>query len=394
MSNPESSAATGLPEEFPLTPLSSALKSQTGTRGDGTVDLAVHRGVHTARLFDDSSREIDSLFSSAGVFDLGWRGKILVRGNDRLRWLNGMVTNTVQGLPQNEGNYSFFLNNQGRIQGDGYVYRRADDLILDSSRDQVPALLRHLDHYIIMDEVELDDVSNQWTGFGLAGQQAPSILSALGLALSSIVSPTGNARFLPGSIEGVEVTIIEAHHVLVPRYEIWLRPADVLRVWEAVQAAGAKRVGLEASEALRVLEGTPLYGVDLNDRDLPQEAGQESALNFNKGCYLGQEIVERIRSRGKVHRQLRQFSLNGAPASLPFDLRSAGQPAGRITSAVSVSTAGLSGTFAIGFIREESVARKAPIEYDGGIAVPLETPPQLFLSSSQSPVPGFQSAVH
>ena len=88
----------------------------------------------------------------------------------------------------------------------------------------------------------------------------------------------------------------------------------MLAVWETLQAAGATPCGLEAMEALRVLEATPLYGIDLNDRDLPQETAQTRALNFSKGCYLGQEIVERIRSRGKVNRQFRQFALHGAPA--------------------------------------------------------------------------------
>ena len=112
----------------------------------------------------------------------------------------------------------------------------------------------------------------------------------------------------------VPCTIIEAYHVVVPRFELWFAPEHVLAVWETLQAAGATPCGLEAMETLRVLEATPLYGIDLNDRDLPQETAQTRALNFSKGCYLGQEIVERIRSRGKVNRQFRQFALHGEPA--------------------------------------------------------------------------------
>ena len=135
------------------------------------------------------------------------------------------------------------------------------------------------------------------------------------------------------TIGEVPCTLIEAHHVSVPRYELWFAPEHVLAVWETLQAAGANPCGWEAMEALRVLEGTPLYGVDLNDRDLPQETAQTRALNFSKGCYLGQEIVERIRSRGKVNRQFRQFELHGnRPETLPVDLRSNDQSVGRITS--------------------------------------------------------------
>src|SRR6201999_2312216 len=108
--------------------------------------------------------ELDSLLRSAAVSDLGWRGKILITGEDRLRWLNGMVTNTVQLLPEDQGNYSFLLSVQGRIQGDCYVYCRSGDLLLDTGRDQLAAVIAHLDHFIIMDDVELKNVSGEWTG--------------------------------------------------------------------------------------------------------------------------------------------------------------------------------------------------------------------------------------
>jgi folate-binding protein YgfZ len=363
-----------VPGEAQLTPLSAAVQSQAQ-------DLRLFCGVRTPASFDLGSREIDALFSSAGIFDLGWRGKILVTGGDRLRWLNGMVTNTVHGLLENQANYSFILNPQGRIQGDCYVYRRANDLILDTSHDQVPALLRHLKHYIIMDAVELTEVTESWTGLALVGPQAPHIARSLGLSAPSPALPGESLRLSPARIGEVEVILIEPYQVLVPRYEIWFHPGKVLAIWQALKEAGASSVGLEAVETLRVIEGTPLYGVDLNDRDLPQETSQTRALNFSKGCYLGQEIVERIRSRGKVHRQFRQFALEGPVPQLPFELRSGDQVVGRITSAASVSSGSLSGSFGLGFAREESLARKSGIEYDGGTATPLEALPHISTGS-------------
>jgi folate-binding protein YgfZ len=370
-SNEYSDPANGVAQR---TPLAAAVEL-------GEEDLAVFCGVQTPRRFDVPSREIDALFSSAGVFDLGWRGKILVTGGDRLRWLNGMVTNTVQGLPVSEGHYSFLLSAQGRIQGDCYLYRRADDLILDTSRDQIPALLRHLNHFIIMDEVELADVSDRWTGLGLAGPKAPTILESLGLISEESFagpgsSPEGNAKLHVARTGEIEITVIETRPRLTPRYELWIRSQDVGEVWE-IFSRHATTVGLEAIETLRVLEGVPLFGVDLNDRDLPQETGQTRALNFTKGCYLGQEIVERIRSRGKVHRQFRQFALEGRIAPLPFDLRSGDQVVGRITSSASVSSTHISGNFGLGIVREESLAGQSPLHYEGGVATPLEAPPHI-----------------
>jgi folate-binding protein YgfZ len=341
--------------------------------------LKQHCGALTPGAFDGFSAELDSLLHAAGVSDLGWRGKILVTGSDRLRWLNGMVSNAVQSLPEGQGNYSFLLSVQGRIQGDCYVYRRAGDLLLDTSIDQVPTLIRHLDHFVIMDDVELADVSRQWTSLSLAGPLAPQVLGALGVTPSASVLE--NALMHLVRIGEVPCTLIELRKGVVPHYELWFAPEHVLAMWETLQAAGATSCGLEAMEALRVLEAIPLYGIDLNDRDLPQETAQTRALNFSKGCYLGQEIVERIRSRGKVNRQFRQFALQGAlpdrlPAHLPLELRSGDQAVGRITSAASLPQ-----VLALGFIRVEAAERNQEITYEGGVAIPLNSPPAITWSS-------------
>ncbi len=370
--HPDSTAASqGSPEVKGApspTPLSAALGPAPS--------LGLYCGALTPRVFDGLAGEIDSLLHSAGVSDLGWRGKILVTGGDRLRWLNGMVSNAVQLLPEGQGNYSFLLSVQGRIQGDCYVYRRAGDVLLDTSVEQVPALMRHLDHFIIMDDVELADVSQQWTALSLAGPRAGQVLATLGFSPST--PSVENARMSNARIGEVDCIIIEAYHVAVPRYELWFAAEQVLAVWETLQAAGADPCGWEAMEALRVLEGTPLYGVDLNDRDLPQETAQARALNFSKGCYLGQEIVERIRSLGKVNRQFRQFALQGTrPDSLPLDLRSNDQPVGRITSTASLSSAGLAQVLALGFVRVEVLERNQEISYDGGVATALAAPPAI-----------------
>jgi len=365
---PDQTIAPSPAQELAPTALSAAIDRQEG-------ELALHCGAFTPRRFDGFRGELDSLLHSAGVSDLGFRGKILITGSDRLRWLNGMVSNAVQSLPEGQGNYSFLLSVQGRIQGDCYVYRRAGDLLLDTGYDQVSALIRHLDHFVIMDDVELADVSRDWTALSLAGPHAPQVLATLGFVAPQATGE--NAGLHSARIGEVDCTIIAAHHVSVPRYELWFAPEHVLAVWETLQAAGATRCGLEAVEALRVLDGIPLYGVDLNDRDLPQETAQMRALSFTKGCYLGQEIVERIRSRGKVHRQFRQFALSRPPATLPLELRSGDQPVGRITSIASLESAGIPEPLALGFIRVEVIERNQAITYDGGLATALAAPPRI-----------------
>ncbi|HTZ60460.1 MAG TPA: hypothetical protein VMB49_20260 [Acidobacteriaceae bacterium] len=368
MSQTDQSSVSIASQEAALTPLSRELGS--------SAEPVLYCGAMTPRVFDGTEGEIDSLLHSAGVSDLGWRGKIQVTGSDRVRWLNGMVSNTVQSLPEGEGNYSFLLSVQGRIQGDCYVYRRGEDLLLDTSMNQVSTVVRHLDHFIIMDDVELADVSQQWTALSLAGPHAAQVLAALGCV--PMGSPAENRRMSRVRVGEIPCLLIEAGRIMVPRYELWFAPEHVSAVWETLQAAGANSCGLEATEALRVLEAIPLYGVDVNDRDLPQETAQARALNFSKGCYLGQEIVERIRSRGKVNRQFRQFDLRGRPpGALPVELRSQDQPVGRITSTASLVAFGIPNPLALGFVRVEALERHQEIAYDGGVANALATPPEI-----------------
>jgi folate-binding protein YgfZ len=151
--------------------------------------------------------------------------------------------------------------------------------------------------------------------------------------------------------------------------------------WDALLAAGAIPCGIRAAEALRVLDATPRYSVDITERYLPQETSQMRALHFAKGCYLGQEIVERIRSRGAVHRRLAQFTLSTEPAALPLELTAAADNAvaGRITS-----TALYNGTrYGLGVVRSEAVERRSTLDYPGGTAT-LVTHPPLARTASQS----------
>jgi aminomethyltransferase len=136
-------------------------------------------------------------------------------------------------------------------------------------------------------------------------------------------------------------------------YEIWAAPASVNTVWETLVQAGATPVGSEAIEMLRVASGIPRYGLDIRERDLPQETEQERALNFSKGCYIGQEIVERIRSRGNVHRKFTGLIIEGNLPPLGAKIGSEGKEIGEITSAASVPASSGERRLALGYIRRE-----------------------------------------
>ena len=311
-------------------------------------------------------QELAALLQSAGVFKVEGRAQIFCTGDDRVRWLNGMVTNHVGALEKNRGCYAFVLNAQGRIQGDLNIYQHGDALWLDTDAAQVETLTTLLDRFIIMDDVTLTPAP-PIARLGIAGPLAVSILEKIGLDAKALEP----LELREQQWNGAAATVVASHGPLVPRYEIWIAPDEAQALLQAALDAGATECSAHAVEQLRVLEGTLVYGKDISARDLPQETNQMRALHFSKGCYLGQEIVERIRSRGNVHRTLSGFRLDAAlPTAGDVTEKTAvmaeGQAVGDITSAVSIVLPnGAEQCFALGYIRREVVDKKTPLEVKG-----------------------------
>ncbi len=328
--------------------------------------------MRTIASFRDLTPEFRALTTACAVYDLGWRAKIVVTGEDGQRWLNGMVTNNIKDLPVNRGNYNFLLNPQGRIQGDLYVYNRGEYLLLDTERSQVEALLKIFDHYIIMDDVELTDASEKITALGIQGPECRKVMKQAGIDIPELDA----MQLVDLSWQEVGISVTRMASEDYETYEIWAGPANIAAIWNALLQAGATPVGAETLEKFRIMIGFPKYGADIRERDLPQETGQTHALNFSKGCYVGQEIVERIRSRGNVHRTFKGFSFAGEEPAPGTKLRSEGKEVGEITSIARVPSIHGSAdrVLGLGYIRREALERKGRIEYDGGEAQPAEVP--------------------
>jgi folate-binding protein YgfZ len=336
------------------TPLLDAIRLQSGNAHP--LPTADYRGATTAARFADPQAEFAALQNACGIYDLGFRAQLSLTGGDRTRWLNGMVTNNIRDLAAGHGVYAFLLNPQGRILGDMYAYNRGESITIETDRSQAEKIVATFDHYIIMDDVEVTDISEQQTTLGLAGPRARALLNLAGIEVPNLqplqmITPHCNC-----DCGCVECTVIRGEDgpQESDSYEIWLAPKDVYKTWQALIAEGATPVGSEALEIQRIVAGVPLYGVDIHERDLPQETEQMRALNFNKGCYVGQEIVERIRSRGNVHRKFTGFLAEGTTSIAPgdkivFDEKEAGE----ITSVVVLRTAFGERGVALGYIRRE-----------------------------------------
>ncbi|MGA7156411.1 MAG: folate-binding protein [Acidobacteriaceae bacterium] len=315
-------------------------------------------------------RELAAVRESAGYTAVTDRAFLRVTGSDATRWLNGMVSNSIQALEPGEGNYNFLLNAQGRIQGDATVYRESSDepaeFLLATTAGQVETLREHLDHFIIMDDVELTSAYADEAGLLIVGKEAGAALERLGLPA---IEPL---RMAHADTEHGPVLLLTPVEGLVPAFELRGAVATIDGLRDALVVP---EIGGAALESLRLLEGRPVYGQDIRDRDLPQETSQTHALHFAKGCYLGQEIVERIRSRGQVHRRFMAFRLTGElPAALPAALEAGGKPAGEITSAGVVPLADGSALIALGYARQEVLDAKQELSYPGGVAIPYRDP--------------------
>jgi folate-binding protein YgfZ len=326
---------------MPKTPLYETFAAQGAS-------FSEYAGAETPARFGEIGAEIAAMRKSAGVFDLGWRAKLLASGDDRVRWFNGMVTNNIKDLPQNHGAYSFLLNAQGQIQADMYVYNRADH---------------------IMDDVSISDASEKLSAMGIQGPESAEVLKRLGHDVSAL-----KPLEIVDTKHGEAGISIVRRDWPVPTFEIWASASSLPTLWASLIAAGAKPAGSEAYESVRVLLGMPRYGIDIGNRDLPQETGQDRALNFRKGCYVGQEIVERIHSRGKVHRSLAGVIIEGGAPASGAPVRSQGKQIGEVRSATTIPVNGSSRTFALASLRRDTLPAGAPLQVGESNATLSELP--------------------
>jgi aminomethyltransferase len=320
-----------------------------------------------------SAAQLAALLTGAAIHPLTETGWIRVTGEDRVRWLNGMATNAIQDLQPGQGNYNFFLTAQGRIQGDATIFAEPEALLLETGAAHVLTLIAHLDHFIIMDDVELADISTTRTGLLIAGPNAHYLLDQLQLPAVDLAP----LHMQTATWNSAAVTAINAYSPFIPRFELWSDPATVAVLTSTLEAAGAIPCDAQSLEDLRILEATPRYGTDIRNKELPQETGYRGspsrALHFSKGCYLGQEIVERIRSRGNVHRTFGGFTLTDALPEAGAVLQAEGKPVGELTSVAAIQLPEPV-QLALGYIRREALDRGQPLEYPGGIATPVALP--------------------
>jgi folate-binding protein YgfZ len=296
--------------------------------------------------------ELHALAAGCGAYKVD-RTLVSLAGKDRVRWLNGMVSNNIRDLAAGHGVYAFVLNAQGQIQGDLYAFNRGETLVLEIDRAQA-GLLPQLRRYIIMDKVEVQELGDSVAIFGISGAKAMQVIESL-----EITAPQTPLAISEAPWNGVTLTLARVDNPSAASFEFWVPKEQADAFWAALLNKGAQEVHETALEAFRILCGIPKMGIDIRERTLPQETTQDRALNFNKGCFIGQEIVERIRARGSVHRVLTGFEVNGSAPASGTPIHVDGKDVGVITSTATIPTNPGARVIALGLLRKEHLTPDA-----------------------------------
>lgn len=300
----------------------------------------------------DLAREIRIATEAAAVFDFSFRTALRFTGDDRQSFLHNLLSNDVASLTPGTGIYATLLTQQSKVVTDAYVFCSAESLRVELDRALAPRARQHLESFLVADDVEIEDLTGREREIGLFGPKSTNVLQALN---ASIPDPALAHRTT--QIAGAPVWIARIDWIAEPCFEIVADPEHAEPVLSALRAAaesvGGGLAGSRALDVLRLEAGLPWPGVDFDERYLVLEAGLERGIHFRKGCYLGQEVVERASSRGHVNRRLVGLVIDGdrVPDRGAAITRDDGGAVGEITSAA--LSPGVGAPIALGYVRRE-----------------------------------------
>jgi len=295
------------------------------------------------------------LRENAAWINLSGRGEIVATGEDRARLLHAMSTNDIQGLGEGQGCYVFFLNAQGRILADANILNLGDSLLTDTEPETRNKVFAHIDKFIIADDVTLIDETETLAVVGVEGTHSLEKLQQMGIPL-----PAADYNFVPWG----QRFVAKISATGLPGYRIYLPSTELPALVSELESAGINEADSATVETVRLENGKPRYGADITERYLSQETSQMHALSFSKGCYLGQEIVERVRSRAQIHRMLSPVRIQTqSPPPPGTKLRTEEKDVGEITS--SAFSPAHNEVVALAYVRVEQIQARSEMVLAG-----------------------------
>jgi len=237
----------------------------------------------------------------AGLIDLSSRGRLLVSGSEAIQFLNGLITNDVKTLAKNHWMPAAFPNVQGRLIASVRVADRQDGFLIDTEPATHEPVLKSLNRFTLAGDFRVTDLTDDTAHLSVQGAKAPEVIRAAFDEASASIERDGSQTV---EWQDDEVTIIRATHTGEDGFDLLISAKAAPALWDRLQFAGARPCGFDALEVLRIEAGQPRYGVDMDETNVVSETNLDNAISFTKGCYVGQEIIARIKYRGHVAKKL------------------------------------------------------------------------------------------
>ncbi|MDB6056870.1 MAG: Folate-binding protein YgfZ [Verrucomicrobiales bacterium] len=313
-------------------------------------------GMEIVGDYGDVQAEYRALRETAGVIDLSFRSRLCVLGADRQKFINGQVTNNVQALKSGEGCYAALVTAKGRIQSDLYIYALANEMLLDFEPGLTNAVKERLEKYVIADDAQMVDVAPHYGLLSVQGPKAAAVIESLQLGLTIPAKPFALSSIQDGNLG--EIYLMNQPRLGTIGFDLFVPSGAIAAVADkaiaAAKAVGGRACGWQAFETARIEAGIPRFGVDMDETNLAPEAIESRAISYSKGCYIGQEVIARIRTYGQVAKSLRGLRLADDLKALPAKgdkLSKDAKEVGYITSAT--HSPSLNANIALGYVRKE-----------------------------------------
>jgi folate-binding protein YgfZ len=330
--------------------------------------------------FGDVAAEYRYANQSVALEDKNYRAYLRFTGPDRVRYLNAILTNNIKDLPAGQGNISLLLNPQGHILAELETYAFADRHLCVSYAMIREQLTQSMDKFIIMDDVTLTDETERYGTLALEGPKAAAVVKEV----SGVdIAPLGELTSIDGTVNSIPCRIVKRSPGGVTGAEFVAEREKLAALWQALLEAARKHgggpVGYAALSGQRLSQGVPWFGYDFGEKHIPHEAGLENShISYTKGCYTGQEIVERVRSRGHVNRRRAGLLFSGdavpeAGAMLTMDGSTLdNKEAGYVTRAARIWDPPR--VIGMGYVRKEAEAPGTTLQWPGGTATVIRLP--------------------
>lgn len=284
------------------------------------------------------ARQKDSLIGysvvrdgGAGLIDLSSRGRILVSGSEAVVFLNGLVTNDMKSLAVNSWMPAAFANVQGRLLAVVRIIHREDGFLIDTEDATHDAVIKLIERFTLAGDFTVADMTSETAQLSIQGKKAHEIVAKI---FGKEAADLENQKARIVDCEGASVTLIRATHTAEDGFDLYLDRDHLPKLRDELTSAGSQPITDDTFETLRIEAGIPRYGIDMDETNVVTETNLDDAVSFTKGCYVGQEIIVRIKHRGHVAKKLTGIVLSGANAA-PRNAKISsadGKEVGRITS--------------------------------------------------------------